>query len=129
MREKMYEITVKKTFSAAHTLLIGGKSETLHGHNFTVEVTLSSEQLDDEGLVMDFRVLKEWTDEILAKLDHSYLNELSFFQGINPTSENIARFIYEKISEKILSPSCSLHKVAVWESESARAVYRGSSDG
>ncbi|MBN2178626.1 MAG: 6-carboxytetrahydropterin synthase [Deltaproteobacteria bacterium] len=125
----MYEITVKRTFSAAHTLMIGGKSETLHGHNFTVEVTLSSERLDNEGLVVDFRVLKGWTDETLEKLDHSFLNELSFFQDINPTSENIARFVYEKISEKIQSQSCKLKNVAVWESESAKAVYRGSSNG
>jgi 6-pyruvoyltetrahydropterin/6-carboxytetrahydropterin synthase len=125
----MYEITVKRTFSAAHTLMIGGKSETLHGHNFTVEVTLSSEKLDDEGLVVDFRVLKGWTDEILEKLDHTFLNELSFFKDINPTSENIAQFIYEKISKKIIAQSYRLHKVAVWESESARAVYRGSSNG
>jgi 6-pyruvoyltetrahydropterin/6-carboxytetrahydropterin synthase len=125
----MYEITVKRTFSAAHTLMIGGKSETLHGHNFTVEVTLSSERLDNEGLVVDFRVLKGWTDETLEKLDHSFLNELSFFQDINPTSENIARFVFEKISEKIQSQSCKLKNVAVWESESAKAVYRGSSNG
>jgi 6-pyruvoyltetrahydropterin/6-carboxytetrahydropterin synthase len=125
----MYEITVKRTFSAAHTLVIGGKSETLHGHNFTVEVTLSSERLDNEGLVVDFRVLKGWTDETLEKLDHSFLNELSFFQDINPTSENIARFVFEKISEKIQSQSCKLKNVAVWESESAKAVYRGSSNG
>ena len=97
--------------------------------NFTVEVTLSSERLDNEGLVVDFRVLKGWTDETLEKLDHSFLNELSFFQDINPTSENIARFVYEKISEKIQSQSCKLKNVAVWESESAKAVYRGSSNG
>lgn len=125
----MYEITVKKTFSAAHTLTIGGKSETLHGHNFTVEVTLSSERLDDEGLVVDFRVLKGWTNEILEKLDHRFLNELTFFKDITPTSENIARFIYEEISKKIQSQSYSLHKVAVWESESAKAVYRSGSNG
>jgi 6-pyruvoyltetrahydropterin/6-carboxytetrahydropterin synthase len=125
----MYKITVKKTFSAAHTLMIGGKSETLHGHNFTVEATLSSERLDDEGLVVDFRVLKGWTDEILEELDHSFLNDLSFFKDINPTSENIARFIYEEISKKIQSPRYSLEEVAVWESESAKAVYRSSSNG
>jgi len=125
----MYEITVKKTFSAAHTLMIGGKSETLHGHNFTVEVTLSSDRLDDEGLVLDFRILKGWTEEILKELDHRFLNELSFFKGINPTSENIARFIYERIAEKIQSQSYSLQKVAVGESESAKAVYRRSING
>jgi 6-pyruvoyltetrahydropterin/6-carboxytetrahydropterin synthase len=125
----MYEITVKKAFSAAHTLMVGGKSETLHGHNFTVEVTLSSERLDDEGLVVDFRVLKGWTDEILEELDHRFLNELTFFKDISPTSENIARFIYEQISGKIQSQSYSLQKVAVWESESAKAVYRGSING
>jgi 6-pyruvoyltetrahydropterin/6-carboxytetrahydropterin synthase len=94
----MYEVTVKRAFSAAHTIIIAGAEEGLHGHNFTVEVTLSSEKLDTEGLVLDFRVLKG--------------------------SENIARFIHEEISKKITAGIASLAKVTVWESETSRATYR-----
>jgi 6-pyruvoyltetrahydropterin/6-carboxytetrahydropterin synthase len=120
----MYEVTVKRAFSAAHTIIIAGAEEGLHGHNFTVEVTLSSEKLDTEGLVLDFRVLKGWTDEVLEELDHKFLNDLDWFKGINPTSENIARFIHEEISKKITAGIASLAKVTVWESETSRATYR-----
>jgi len=83
----MYEITVKKTFSAAHTLDIGGKREELHGHNFNVEVTISAEELNEDGLVLDFRVLKKWVSEILEELDHTFLNNLPAFKNMSPTSE------------------------------------------
>jgi len=120
----MYEVSVRKSFSAAHTLKIGGKCETLHGHNFLVEVTVSAGELDREELVIDFRLLKKWTSEILEELDHKYLNELPLFRDINPTSENIARIIYENIKEKIDKKDVSIEQVTVWESESSRATYR-----
>jgi 6-pyruvoyltetrahydropterin/6-carboxytetrahydropterin synthase len=125
----MYEITVKRHFSAAHTLQIGGTHENLHGHNFTVEVTLSSEVLDEEGLVVDFRLLKRWTDDILEGLDHTFINELGSFKDTNPTSENMARFIYEKIFERVHGKRYGVEKVTVWESESAKATYRGGEHG
>ena len=81
----MYEVTIKRTFSAAHSLKeIGGKCEKLHGHNFTVEVSVATDQLNREGLVVDFRVLKDWTDQAIKELDHKYLNEIAVFQGMNP---------------------------------------------
>ncbi|MDZ4165150.1 MAG: 6-carboxytetrahydropterin synthase QueD [Smithellaceae bacterium] len=121
----MYQITINKAFSAAHTLKeIGGKCENLHGHNFTVEVTVSAETLNAEGLVVDFRLLKGWTDEVLDLLDHCHLNDLPFFQDKNPSAENLARFIYDQLSRKVISAGASLEMVTVWESENARASYR-----
>ena len=121
----MYEASIKKSFSAAHTLKIGGQCETLHGHNFAVEVTVSAKELDGEDIVIDFRLLKRWTNNILDELDHTYLNDLPLFKDINPTSENIARIIYEKIEPMIDKPDVHLSHVTVWESESSRATYRG----
>ena len=125
----MYEVSIRKSFSAAHTLDIGGKCEDLHGHNFTVDITVRSQDLDSEGLVMDFRVLKGWTDEILNELDHTYLNDLPPFKGLNPSSESVARFIYDRIAEKVQNKNIIVSKVTVWESNTAWATYRGTESG
>ncbi len=120
----MYEVTIRKSFSAAHLLReIGGKCEELHGHNFTVEVSAAADTLNDEGLLIDFRLLKRWTDEILAELDHKYLNELPFFKDMNPSSEQIARFLYERIGDRARQAAVPLTSVTVWESENARVSY------
>ena len=120
----MYEVTIKKSFSAAHLLKeIGGKCEELHGHNFLVEVSVTSESLNDEGLLIDFRVVKKWTDEILEQVDHKYLNEIDYFKNINPSSEQLARFLYDRISEKSRQGNVTLSRVTVWESDNSRVSY------
>ena len=125
----MYEVTVRKSFSAAHKLNIGGKCEELHGHNFTVDVTIASDNLNKEGLVVDFRILKGWTNEILDEFDHKFLNEISFLKGTNPTSENLARFIFDRIQKKANAENLRVSQVTVWESNNAWATYRGNSNG
>jgi 6-pyruvoyltetrahydropterin/6-carboxytetrahydropterin synthase len=120
----MYEVTIRKTFSAAHLLReIGGKCEELHGHNFFVEISMTGPSLNDEDLLVDFRVVKRWTDEVLDQLDHKYLNELEYFKNINPSSERIARFIHEQIGEKARAAKVTLSRVTVWESENSRVAY------
>lgn len=120
----MYEVTIKKSFSAAHLLKeIGGKCEELHGHNFLVEVSVASESLNSEGLLIDFRVVKRWTDEVLEQLDHKYLNEIEYFKGINPSSEQLARFLYDRISEKSRQTNVTLSRITVWESDNSRVTY------
>ena len=125
----MYEVSIRKSFSAAHTLDIGGKCEDLHGHNFTVDITVSSQNLDSEGLVIDFRILKEWADDILDELDHTYLNDLFHFKDINPSSESVARFIFDRTVEKVRDKNITVSKVTVWESNTAWATYRGAESG
>lgn len=124
----MYEVTIKKSFSAAHRLTeIGGRCENLHGHNFTVEVSISSPSLNSEGVVLDFRILKEWTAEVLQELDHSYLNEIPFFRERSPSSEHIAKFIYDRIHEKASqhNHNLSVTQVTIWEGEDSRATFKG----
>jgi len=124
----MYEITITRSFSAAHVLKdIGGKCEGLHGHNFVVEVSLAAAGLNKEGLLLDFRILKEWTDEILDALDHKYLNELPYFINLNPSAENLARFLHDRVTEKVGQQNIQVSCVTVWESDNARASYRGKS--
>ncbi len=122
----MYEVIIKREFSAAHMLKeIGGRCEELHGHNFAVEATVTAPVLNSEGIMVDFRDVKKWLDEILGELDHSCLNEHPFFSsGLNPSSENIACFIFDRVSEK-LPGGLSLARVTVWESEDARVSYTG----
>jgi len=121
----MYEVKIKGDFSAAHSLRqVGGKCESLHGHNFIVEVAVESESLDELGMVVDFRLLKEKTRAVLATLDHCYLNELSVFKAKNPSSENLAEYIFDELSRQVDRESRRVTRVSVWESETSRATYR-----
>jgi 6-pyruvoyltetrahydropterin/6-carboxytetrahydropterin synthase len=120
----MYEVTIIKSFSAAHVLAeIGGKCEELHGHNFKVEMTVAASDLNKSGLLIDFRVVKKWLAEILEDIDHKYLNTLSPFTGINPSAENIAKYISEKMESEAKKASVKVIKVKVWESENASVTY------
>jgi 6-pyruvoyltetrahydropterin/6-carboxytetrahydropterin synthase len=118
----MFSLTVKSEFSSAHRLRgYKGKCEALHGHNWNVELIVSGKTLDKLGMVCDFKELKERLNNILKDLDHSYLNDLPCFKKINPTSENIAKYIFDRFN----SPSLKfkLEKVRVFESDSSCATY------
>ena len=116
----MYKVRVEGVFSSAHNLRgYKGKCEALHGHNWKVEVVVSSEKLDKIGMLMDFKLLKEKLNTILEGLDHKYLNKQKPFDKINPTSENIARYIYDSLKLKIPN----LSSVTVWENNTSSAIY------
>ncbi len=120
----MFEVTIIKSFSAAHLLSeIGGKCEELHGHNFKVEVTVDAPDLNSEGILIDFRLLKVWLKDILDQMDHQHLNDLPFFKGKNPSSENIACFLYKEMQGKVTESRVKILRVKVWESESAAVTY------
>ena len=120
----MFEVMIRTGFSAAHSLReYKGKCEDLHGHNFRVEVFVKAEGLDHTGLTIDFRTLKEKAQIIMDQLDHTYLNDFPFFTERNPSSENIAFFIFEKLKDTITDKSVSIDKVTVWESENSCASY------
>lgn len=122
----MYEVTIIKSFSAAHVLAeIGGKCEELHGHNFKVEATVAASDLSSTGLLIDFRVFKKWLDEILEDIDHKHLNIIPLFDGINPSAENIAKYICEKLELKVKTAKARVNvvRVKIWESENAAVTY------
>jgi len=121
----MYKIQIAGQFESAHRLReYKGKCENLHGHNWKVQVTCSSEELDDIGIVYDFRQLKDDLKEITGQLDHTYLNELEILGGINPTSENIAMFIYNAMKQKLTAVSrVKVYEVALWETDGSCAIY------
>lgn len=118
-----YELTIHGCFSAAHRLRgYQGECERLHGHNWRVEVVLASDRLDHLGMVMDFRDLKAVLGEALRVLDHEYLNELAPFDELNPTTENMCRYIAEKLQPK-LPGHLSVRRVTCWESDTCGASY------
>jgi 6-pyruvoyltetrahydropterin/6-carboxytetrahydropterin synthase len=120
----MYKVTIETHFSAAHRLRqYNGECERLHGHNWDVKVSVASEKLDDLGMVMDFRELKDETKKLMDKFDHRYLNEVPPFTEINPTTENIARYIFDELSAAVNTDPVKISKVTVWESPTCYASY------
>ncbi len=122
----MYEITVVAKFAAAHAIQeIGGQCENLHGHNWRIEVTLAATDLNQIGLVVDFREVKDALGRVMAELDHKYLNDIEFFAKNSPTSENIARYVFEGVSSHLGRDDVRVVKVTAWESDTAAASYLG----
>ncbi|MDD5409090.1 MAG: 6-carboxytetrahydropterin synthase QueD [Candidatus Omnitrophica bacterium] len=116
----MYSLKVEGVFSSAHNLRgYKGKCEDLHGHNWRVEICVQSKTLDNIGMVLDFKYLKKKLNTVLEKMDHKYLNKLIPFKKLNPTSENIAKHIYNEL--KVHIPL--LKNVTVWENSSSSATY------
>jgi 6-pyruvoyltetrahydropterin/6-carboxytetrahydropterin synthase len=123
----MYEVTIETHFSSAHRLRqYNGECERLHGHNWNVTVSIASEELDELGMVIDFRDLKAKTNQLMDKFDHRYLNEVPPFTEINPTTENIAKFIFDELSKGVNTDSTRVSKVTVWESPTCYASYEAS---
>lgn len=119
----MYELTVNSTFAAAHNLRdYCGECENLHGHNWRVEVVVGSDELDDLGMVMDFRDLKKAMAGVLGELDHGYINEVPPFDELNPTTENISRHIAARLGG-LLPGHVKVRRVSCWESERCAATY------
>jgi 6-pyruvoyltetrahydropterin/6-carboxytetrahydropterin synthase len=121
----MYHVTIQTYFSAAHYLRnYKGRCENLHGHNWKIEVTASSDQLDEAGMALDFSQLKKKTRILLEKLDHQNLNDIPPFNGINPSSENIALYLFNLLTEDLKDfPAVTLTQVTVWESDTSKASY------
>ncbi len=116
----MYEIKVKANFSSAHNLRnYRGKCEHLHGHNWIVEAVFAYKKLDSDGMAIDFKEAKAILKAVIENMDHAYLNELKDFKSKNPTSENIAKLIHDKVKKM----SSAIKSISVWENESSCATY------
>jgi len=121
----MYEISVEKHFDAAHFLRgYKGKCEALHGHRFRVVAKVRTSQLDDIGIAYDFAELKQHLDDILARLDHTCINNVPPFDKINASSENIAATIYDELRHKLAAAPISINCVEVWESPQTGVIYK-----
>ena len=120
----MYELTVERRFSAAHYLRdYDGPCARLHGHNYRVEITVTGEELDALGMLMDFGPLKALCDEVLNELDHRCLNELPAFADRNVTAENLAAHLYRALAAK-LTRGVRMASVRLWETDGSSVTYR-----
>lgn len=120
----MYELMIESKFSAAHQLRgYEGKCEKLHGHNWRVTMAVTAERLNEQGIAVDFHDLKRELQEVLDQLEHTFLNDIFPFTQINPSSENLAKWIYDNMSKKINDDNIEVASVTVWESDTASASY------
>ena len=120
----MYELKIISQFAAAHQLRdFHGKCELLHGHNWKIEVYVTGEKLGKDGMLIDFALIKKATRNVLDGLDHQFLNELEHFKTINPSSENIAHYIYKSLEQELHNENVKVSRVTAWESDSACATY------
>lgn len=119
----MFRAKVLGSFSAAHSLReYRGDCERLHGHNYRVEVSVESDVQNATGLVMDFRDLEGLLKSVLDGLDHHYLNDLDAFATVNPSAENIARYIFDTLRSEV-NPPVVLREVTVWENDTCCVTY------
>lgn len=119
-----YTLKVITEFASAHSLRdYPGDCKRLHGHNWKVEVEASSAQLDELGMVIDFKVIKQLAKKVTDELDHRFLNEIPPFDTINPTAENLAAWIFRGIASELQAPHVRLDAVTLWETERACVRY------
>ncbi len=122
----MFEITIEETLAAGHALRNNrGKCENVHGHNYRCQVTVEGEQLDDIGLLVDFVELKRVVHSVLDRMDHQWLNDFPPFDKLNPSAENMAKFIYDEVSGGLgTRPGVRIAFVKLWETDTSSAVFR-----
>ena len=121
-----FEVMIERHFSSAHQLRgYKGKCENLHGHNYKIEIYARGRELDNIGLLVDFGELKEAADEVVQYLDHRNINELPPFDvELNPSAENLARYILERISARVGDERVKVFKVRCFETPTSVATYR-----
>ncbi|MBI5211889.1 MAG: 6-carboxytetrahydropterin synthase QueD [Nitrospirae bacterium] len=121
----MYKLMIETSFASAHQLRgYKGKCENLHGHNWKVQAYVTAKKLNDIDIAIDFLDLKRITNEIVLQLDHKFLNNIPPFTEKNPSSENIAKWIFESLREKLAGyENVEVSAVTVWESDTASATY------
>jgi 6-pyruvoyltetrahydropterin/6-carboxytetrahydropterin synthase len=121
----MFEVSVDHTFAAGHALRnYKGACENVHGHNYRVRVTVAGNQLDSTGLLVDFVDMRAAIQAVVDRLDHRFLNDLSPFDQINASAENLAKFFWDEISPQLPDQRLRIQAVTVWETDSTSATYR-----
>ena len=122
----MFEVTIEETFAAGHALRnYKGKCENVHGHNYRCQVTLAGEELDSIGLLVDFVELKKTVHAVLDRMDHQWLNEFPPFDVLNPSAENMAKYIFDEVSAGLGDKTgVKVGSVRLWETDTASATYK-----
>ena len=121
-----FEVMIERNFSSAHQLRgYKGKCENLHGHNYKIEIYARGRELDNIGLLVDFGELKDAADEVVQYLDHRNINELPPFDAeLNPSAENLARYILERVASRVGDERVRVYKVRCFETPTSVATYQ-----
>ncbi len=120
----LYTLKVRTEIAASHIIEgHSGKCARLHGHNWKIDVEVQTRTLDALGMGMDFADLKAETTAVTEPLDHRHLNDLPGFEGINPTAENVAAYVYREVSSRINSDTAMVSRVTIWETDRASVSY------
>ena len=123
----MFEISVEHTFAAGHALReYKGKCENVHGHNYKVRVTVVGDKLNPAGLLMDFADLRAEIKRLIENLDHRFLNDIPPFDRLNPSAENLAKYICDNLEPQASNQGLRVLGVTVWETDTTSATYRPS---
>ena len=121
----MYTLTTMVEFSSDHTLVgHSGPCKKMHGHNWKVEVEITGDKLDNIGMVVDFKEIRKATNLVVDELDHEFLNNLEPFSEDNPTAENIARYIFTKLSEEFSNKNVKVNSIKLWETDKSAVSYK-----
>jgi 6-pyruvoyltetrahydropterin/6-carboxytetrahydropterin synthase len=124
MTADTYTLKIITDFSAAHTLRgYPGACSRMHGHNWKLEVEVAARSLDNTGMVVDFKVIKEAARVLAEQLDHRYVNEIAPFDRINPTAENLAAYLYQGLAEMLNDARVRVRAVTLWETDRACVRY------
>jgi 6-pyruvoyltetrahydropterin/6-carboxytetrahydropterin synthase len=120
-------VTVEDTFAAGHYLRnYKGKCENPHGHNYRVRVTLAGRELDQAGLLLDFKDLKRVMKPVIDYLDHRMMNDLEPFTTLNPSAENLAKYFFDQTNERLkqlTNGRVEIKRVTIWETDTSIATY------
>ena len=120
----IYTLTTFVEFSSAHTLNgHDGPCRRMHGHNWKVEVEVSGNKLDNIGMVIDFKKIRIMTNQVVDRLDHQFLNDLSAFKDENPTAENIAKYIHAELTKSINNDNIIVKSIKLWETDKSAVTY------
>jgi 6-pyruvoyltetrahydropterin/6-carboxytetrahydropterin synthase len=123
----MFEVTVEADFSSGHYLRnYKGKCENPHGHNYKVRVTLAGGELDQAGLLLDFKLLKQVLRPAIERIDHQMLNDLEPFTVLNPSAENLAKFFYDETNchlKDVTAGRVRVKDCTIWETDTTTATY------
>ena len=123
----MYEVQVEAGFSSGHYLRnYRGRCENPHGHNYKVRVTLAGAELDQTGLLLDFKMLKHVMRPVIDRIDHQMLNDIEPWITINPSAENLARYFFEQTSEQLAQMTegrVRVKECTLWETDTTSATY------
>ena len=120
----IYELSIRSEFSAVHWLrLYKGKRENVHGHNWTIEARIRAGEPDDYGMLMDFVLARECLDKVLDELDHKNINDIPYFSDRNPTTELIARYIYDELERLVAPHGAEVYRITLWETPQCAVIY------